>query len=69
MEDLMTISPHTARSSVHICPDVTTQIMSSSYSSLTVGFDHIFIQNIFGDLFMPFALSPRFHQPVEPTIF
>ena len=50
---------HNTHSTVHICPDVTTQIISSSFSSLTVGFGHIFFQNIFEDHFLPFAPSPK----------
>ena len=51
------LSPHSTVVRPHVS-DVSPQIMSSPYCSLAVRFDHIF-QNIFGDLFLPSALSPK----------
>ena len=52
------LSPHSTVVRPHVS-DVSPQIMSSSYSSLPVRFDHIFFKNIFGDLFLPSAQSPK----------
>ena len=51
-------SPHIAQSSVHICPDVFPQIVSSSYLFLTVRFDHFF-SIISGGHYLAFCTTPK----------
>ena len=52
-------SPHTKMSSVHIYPDVITQIVSSSYSSLTVRADHIFLSKTLRGSLSVFCIIPK----------